>query len=90
MLAMMRPASATVLPRSMCGTVGVFLYEGTCTLMRWLLKLPSPTTIWLSWPRGASCIFTATPSLIFTSLLPRLIGPSGRFSSAWRMILMLS
>ena len=44
MLAMMSPASATVLPRSMCGTVGVFLKLGTCMLTRWFIWLPLPTT----------------------------------------------
>ena len=34
MLAMISPASATVLLRSMCGTVGVFLKLGTWMLMR--------------------------------------------------------
>ena len=48
MLAMMRPASATVLPRSMNGMVGVFLKLGTWMLTRWLFRLPLPTTMWLS------------------------------------------
>ena len=46
-------------------------------LTRWLLKPPSPTTMWLSWPLGASWRQTAWPSFILGSLLPRFMGPSG-------------
>lgn len=45
MLATISPASATVLFLSMKGTVGVFLKLGTWMDTRWLLILPSPTTM---------------------------------------------
>lgn len=52
--ATIRPASATVLPLSMVSTVGAFLKVGTWMLRRWLVGPPAVTTLYTSWPRGAS------------------------------------
>ncbi len=45
MLAMMRPASATELPRSMVGIVGAFLKVGTWILTRSFFSVPLVTTL---------------------------------------------